>query len=141
MEAYKELFRHACNEEKQQELISCFQRVWPASNIFGRHRNGDIKWNIIPPKSFLPKDLGAWNAPPIHIHQLSPSPNVEAEFAAHTNFDHLVVEFIQDATNQWQPQNQPLSLSQPRAAVRHANIPTPQPSHFKVNNHHAPISP
>lgn len=28
IEAYKELFRHARNEEKRQELISCFQEVW-----------------------------------------------------------------------------------------------------------------
>ena len=27
MEAYKELFRHARNEEKRQELINCFQQV------------------------------------------------------------------------------------------------------------------
>ena len=44
MEAYKELFRHARNEEKRQELISCFQQVWTAANIFGRARGNDIKW-------------------------------------------------------------------------------------------------
>lgn len=28
IEAYKELFRHKRNEEKRQELISCFQQIW-----------------------------------------------------------------------------------------------------------------
>lgn len=40
MEAYKELFRHARNEEKRQELITCFQTIWTHGEIFGRIRGG-----------------------------------------------------------------------------------------------------
>jgi hypothetical protein len=36
MEAYKELFRHKRNEEKRQEIISCFQTIWTKENIFGK---------------------------------------------------------------------------------------------------------
>ena len=71
MEAYRELSRHARNEEKRQELISCFQQVWTQANIFGRLSNGDIKWNITPLAPFLPVDLEAWNVEPIHIRRLS----------------------------------------------------------------------
>lgn len=69
MEAYKELFRHARNEEKRQKMISCFQKVWTEVEIFGRLKNGDIKWNLIPHREFLPVDLGAWNATPIRINR------------------------------------------------------------------------
>ena len=34
MEAYKELFRHKRNEEKRQEVISCFQQIWTKEQIF-----------------------------------------------------------------------------------------------------------
>ena len=110
MEAYKELFRHVRNEEKRQELISCFQKVWTAANIFGRMSNGSIRWNLTPPSTFLPADIGAWNATPIHIHRPSPSPDIEAEFAARPDFDQLVEDLIQEAANQWQPH--PLSPTQ-----------------------------
>ena len=99
MEAYKELFRHARNEEKRQEMIHCFQEVWTAGNIFGRIHNGDIRWHLTPPKEFLPEDLGAWTAAPICIHRLSPSPDVEAEFVARPDFGQLVDEFVQAAAN------------------------------------------
>ena len=48
IEAYKELFRHARNEEKRRELISCFKSVWTQADIFGRLRGETIKWNLIP---------------------------------------------------------------------------------------------
>jgi hypothetical protein len=86
MEAYKELFRHKRNEEKRHELISCFQLVWTANNIFGRMREGDIRWHLTPPKEFLPEDLAAWTTTPIRIHRTSPSPDVEADFAARSDF-------------------------------------------------------
>ena len=59
MEAYKELFRHKMNEEKQQEMITCFQQVWTASNIFGRMGNSGIRWNVLPHQEFLTRDLAA----------------------------------------------------------------------------------
>lgn len=96
MEAYKELFRHKRNEEKRQQLIACFQQIWTASNTFGRLRGGDIKWNLTPPPEFLPKELAAWTATPIRIHRLSPSPDVEEEFAARADFSTLVDDFLQD---------------------------------------------
>ena len=95
MEAYKELFRHKRNEEKRQQMITCFQQVWTASNIFGRMGNSGIRWNVIPHPEFLPKDLGAWTIPPLHIIRTSPSPDVEAEFTARPDFQTLVQEFVQ----------------------------------------------
>lgn len=65
MEAYKKLFRHHRNEEKRQEMISCFQKIWTQAEIFGRLRGNEIKWNLTPHKEFLPVELGAWNAQPI----------------------------------------------------------------------------
>ena len=59
MEAYKELFRHKRNEEKRQEVISCFQQIWTKENIFGRLQGNTIKWNIVPPQEFLPKETGS----------------------------------------------------------------------------------
>jgi hypothetical protein len=103
MEAYRELFRHKRNEEKRQELISCFQQVWTQGHIFGRLTNGDIHWNITPPAAFLPEDLGAWNATPIRIQRLSPSPDLDAEFVARPDFNRLVDDFLQEAANNWQP--------------------------------------
>ena len=99
MEAYKEFFRHARNEEKRQEMINCFQQVWTSCNIFGRVRGLDIKWKLTPPKEFLPEDLGAWTATPIRIHRLFPSPDSEADFAARPDFNRLVEEFLQAAAN------------------------------------------
>lgn len=90
MEAYKELFRHKQNEEKRQEMITCFQQIWTAANIFGRKQGAEIKWHIIPHKEFLPQELGAWTTPPIRIHRLSPSPDLEAEFTAREDFPDLV---------------------------------------------------
>ena len=86
MEAYKELFRHARNEEKRQELISCYQTMWSQAEIFGRMRGGELKWNLTPHTKFLPVELGAWNSLPIRINRLSPSPDPEAEFAARADF-------------------------------------------------------
>lgn len=97
-----ELFRHPRSEEKRQELISCFQQVWTQASVFGRMHNGDIKWNITPPAAFLPVELGAWNASPIRIQRLSPSPDPEAEFVARQDFRHLVDELLQEAANAWQ---------------------------------------
>lgn len=57
MEAYKELHRHKRNEEKRQEQISCFQKIWTTSNIFGKLRGADIKWQLTPPQEFLPQLL------------------------------------------------------------------------------------
>ena len=100
MEAYKELFRHPRNEEKRQELIQCFQKIWTEAEIFARLRNGDIKWNLIPHREFLPLDLRAWNATPINIHRFSPSPDIEAEFAARADLPHIIDDFLQNIRNQ-----------------------------------------
>ena len=95
MEAYKELFRHNRNEEKRQEMISCFQKIWTQAGIFGRLRNNEIKWNLTLHKDFLPVELGAWNAQPIRINRLSPSPDPEAETTARPDFPALIDEFLQ----------------------------------------------
>jgi hypothetical protein len=95
MEAYKELFRHKQNEEKRQEMISCFQTVWTKAEIFGRMRGGELKWNLTPHTEFLPVELGAWTVPPIRINRLSPSPDPEMEFTARTDFPDLIDAFIQ----------------------------------------------
>lgn len=107
IEAYKELFRHKRNEEKRQELISCFQKVWTASDIFGRLRGEEIKWNLTPHQEFLPKELVAWNTTPIRIHRLSPSPDAEEEFTARADFSTLVDDFLQDVARNWRPPQQP----------------------------------
>jgi hypothetical protein len=60
MEAYQELHRHKRNEEKCQEQIACFQKIWTASNIFGRMQGTDLKWHLTPPQDFLPQALAAW---------------------------------------------------------------------------------
>ena len=106
MEAYKELFRHKRNEEKRYELISCFQLVWTANNIFGRMREGDIRWHLTPPKEFLPEDLAAWTATPIRIHRTSPSPDVEADFAARSDFNQRVADSLQGIADSFHPQPQ-----------------------------------
>ena len=103
MEAYKELFRHKRNEEKRQELISCFQQIWTQENIFGRQQGSTIKWNITPHQEFLPRDLGAWTVPPIRIRRLSPSPDIEAEFMARPDFPNLVDDFLNSVGRSWQP--------------------------------------
>ena len=103
IEAYKELFRHKRNEEKRQELISCFQQIWTASNIFGRLRGEDIKWNITPPDNFLPQELGAWLVPPIRVHRLSPSPDPEAAFTARPDFPDLVNDLVNNIGSNWRP--------------------------------------
>lgn len=95
MEAYKELFRHKRNEEKRQELISCFQKVWTQAKIFGRMRGGDLKWNLTPHKEFMPIELGACTVPPIRIIRPSPSLDPEEEFTAIPDFPDLVDAFIQ----------------------------------------------
>lgn len=82
MEAYIELFRHKQNEEKRQEMITCFQTIWTAAGVFGRLGNDGIQWNLTPHSEFLPRDLGARMAQPIKVHCLSPSPDIEANFAA-----------------------------------------------------------
>lgn len=103
MEAYKELFRHKRNEEKRQQIITCFQQIWTASNTFGRLRGTQIKWNLTPPQEFLPKELAAWTATPIRIHRLSPSPDAEEEFAARADFANQVDDFLQEVAQQWRP--------------------------------------
>jgi hypothetical protein len=103
MEAYKELFRHKRNEEKRQEMISCFQAVWTKAEIFGRMGATGIKWNITPHSEFLPQDLGAWVAQPIQIQRSSPSPDIEVEFMARPDFQTLVDEFVQGVGRNWQP--------------------------------------
>lgn len=100
MEAYKELFRHARNEEKRQELISCFQKVWTAAEVFGRLRAGTIKWNLTPHREFLPVALGAWSAQPIRINRLSPSPDPEAEYAARPDLPQIIDHFLHDILQQ-----------------------------------------
>ena len=126
MEAYKELFRHARNEEKRHELISCFQKVWTSANIFGRMSNGDIRWNLTPHPMFLPADIGAWNAIPIHIQRPSPSPDVEAEFVARPDFGQLVEDFLQEAANQWQPHPPSPEQGSDREQDGPAHTPIPQ---------------
>ena len=96
MEAYKELHRHKRNEEKRQELLACFRKIWTVSNIFGRVSGTEIKWNLTPPQEFLPQELGAWMAQPTRITRLSPSPDPEAEFTAHPDFQLRVQEFLDD---------------------------------------------
>ena len=113
MEAYKELFRHKRNEEKRQELISCFQKIWTAENMFGRLQGSNIKWNITPPQEFLPRELGAWTVPPIRINRLSPSPDIEAEFVARADFGNLVDDLLRNAGNLWQPPQENESVAEP----------------------------
>ena len=99
IEAYKELFRHQRNEEKRQALIDCFQKVWTQSEIFGKLRGGDIKWNLVPHCEFLPTELRAWQTTPIRINRLSPSPDPEADFAARTDLPQMIDTFLQDVAN------------------------------------------
>jgi exonuclease III len=103
MEAYKELHRHKRNEEKRQQMISCFQKIWTANNIFGTLDGTRIKWKLTPHEEFLPQALGAWNATPIRINRLSPSPDPEAEFTAQENFQDQIQSFLDDIGNNWQP--------------------------------------
>ena len=99
METYKELYRHNKNEEKQQELINCFEKIWTASNIFGRLGGTRIKSNVTPHMEFLPRELGAWMVPPIRVQRLSPSPDLEAKFVARPDFPDLVHDFLQGISN------------------------------------------
>ena len=99
MEAFKKLFRHKRNEERRQELISCYQQIWTHENIFGRKQGSTIKWNITPHQEFLPRELGAWTVPPIRIRRLSPSPDLEADFVARTDFPSLVDKFLNNVGN------------------------------------------
>ena len=71
-------------------MISCFQQIWTVANIFGRLGGTHIKWNLTPHSEFFPKDLGAWTVPPIRTNRLSPSLDIEAEFAARADFQDLV---------------------------------------------------
>ena len=103
IEAYKELHRHKRNEEKRQEQIACFKQIWTAAQIFGRLRGGEIKWHLTPHPEFLPQALGAWTATPIRINRLSPSPDLEAEFTAQSNFQAQVQSFLNDIGANWQP--------------------------------------
>ena len=117
MEAYKELFQHARNEEKRQTLLECFQQVWTQTNIFGRLRDGDIKWNLTPHREFLTAELGAWNTTPIRINMLSPSPDVEAEFLARPDLSAIIDEFIQGVSATCQQAAPHLSNTTPQAAM------------------------
>ena len=103
MEAFKELNRQKRNEEKKQELLNCFLKIWTSANIFGRANGSEIRWNVTPHPEFLPKDLGAWTVPPNRIHRLSPSPDPEAEFAASTTFADRLQDFLQAVGNNWRP--------------------------------------
>jgi hypothetical protein len=58
IEAFKELHRHKRNEEKRQQQISCFQKIWTAFNIFGRLGDTGIKWHLTPPLNFYLKHSG-----------------------------------------------------------------------------------
>jgi hypothetical protein len=138
MEAYKELFRHARNEEKRQELISCFQQVWTKAEIFGRLRGGEIKWNLTPHKEFLPATLGAWNAPPIRINRLSPSPDPEAEFTARADFSQQVDDFLQGIRNQNDNQrpNPDNVVPQQLAITNSTNNLESAPQHPAINTPH-----
>jgi hypothetical protein len=121
IEAYKELFRHARNEEKRQELISCFQSVWTQAEIFGRMQGGDLKWNLTPHKDFLPEELGAWNAQPIRIQRLSPSPDPEAEFTAREDFADLIDAFMQGISNEHRGENAQEGESSQNTEGRHSS--------------------
>jgi hypothetical protein len=59
---------------------------------------------------------GAWMVPPIRIHRLSPSPDLDAKFTAQPDFQERVQSFVDEIGN-----NFPLS---PR---RQSDPPTPQP--------------
>ena len=83
MEAYKELFRHKRNEEKQHEMITSFQRIWIASNTFGRKGNSGIKWHVTP----HPKLLETLEHGPLlqfessdHLHPQTSKPNSRPEW-------------------------------------------------------------
>jgi hypothetical protein len=150
IEAYKELFRHARNEEKRQELISCFQKVWTQAEIFGRLRGGDIKWNLTPHKNFLPEELGAWNANPIRIQRMSPSPDLEAEFTARNDFSDLVDAFIQGISDQQETRAQayPYGLqgdstprAEPASTRGEAETDTPPSTNQEAQDTGAPDSP
>ena len=101
MEAYKELHRHKRNEEKRQQQIDCFQKVWTQGNIFGRMSVSGLKWHLTPSQDFLPQELGAWTIPPIRIHRASPSPDFEAEFVAQPDFDVQIQNFLSDIGNNY----------------------------------------
>lgn len=116
MEAYRELFRHKRNEEKRQELITCFRKIWTTTNIFGRLEGAEIKWNVTPHEAFLPQDLGAWTAQPIRINRRSQSPDMEAEFTTRIDLPNLIYNFLQDLGNNWHPQSQP-STSNPGSST------------------------
>ena len=118
---------HVRNEEKRQELISCFQEVWTQGGIFGRMREGDLKWNLTPHKEFLPVELGAWNSTPIRINRLSPSPDPEAEFTARADFSDLIDDFLNNINDhRAQPddeahsQGNPEELNNAQMVVIHA---------------------
>ena len=145
MEAYKELFRHKWNEEKRQEMISCFQKIWTAANMFGRLGGSGIKWNLTPNTEFLPRELAAWTVPPIRVNRLSPSPDVEAEFAARADFPDLVHDFIQGIGENWQapprdiPQTEQARMPAPNGAHPGINImdnlETQGPEHPQAHNY------
>ena len=122
MEAYKELFRHKRNEEKRQEMISCFQQIWTAANLFGRLGGSGIRWNLTPHPEFLPRDLGAWIIPPIRVNKLSPSPDVEAEFTARADFAELVQDFVHGIGDNWQASS-PTPTRQTETATPEGELP------------------
>ena len=115
MEAYKELFRHKRNEEKRQEMITCFQQIWTSNNVFGRLQGDKIRWNLTPHLAFLPKELSAWTAAPIRINRLSPTPDLEADFVARPDFANLVQDFLQGIGNNWRPPSRAPSVEAVRS--------------------------
>jgi hypothetical protein len=128
MEAYRELHRHKRNEEKRQQLLSCFQQIWTANNIFGTLNGTTIKWHLVPHEAYLPQDLGAWNAMPIRINRLSPSPDLEAEFTAQENFQDHIQSFLDEIGDNWQPPvADPPTQSQEESDLEERSEPSTHP--------------
>lgn len=69
-------------------------------------RVGDLKGNLTPHKDFLLEELGAWNAQPIRIQRLSPSPDLEAKFTAQKDSEDLIDAFIQGIGNNHNPRSE-----------------------------------
>ena len=92
-----------------------------------------IKWNITPHQEFLPGELGAWTVPPIRINRLSPSPDIEAEFVARSNFDALVDNFLRSVGSNWQPthieEHNQVSRNTPNASSECQTPQHPQGEH------------
>jgi hypothetical protein len=97
------IFCHKKNEENCQKFINYFQKICMNVNIFGKQSGVGIKWNLTLHPAFLPKNLGALIVPPIRIHRLFLSPDMEAEFIARTDFPNVVHNFVQNIGSIWRP--------------------------------------